>query len=241
MLHALLDLVLPRACSGCRLPGTGLCAACRDLLLAPPLGRVRPTPCPDGLPPVVAHQRYEGQAQRLLLAHKGNGRLSLTAPLGRGLASAVLVLEAARSSGPLLLCPVPSAPSAVRHRGHDHAQRLAQAAARELRLRGVPAQATRLLRPTRRVADQSGLSTQQRAANLAGALIAVGPRPGAGSGLWPVVLVDDVMTTGATLVEAARALRAAGHEILGAAVVAATTRRTPPIRTSPLLPRSDGG
>ena len=92
--------------------------------------------------------------------------------------------------------------------------RLASAAARELGVR-----ATRLLVPARAVADQAGLSTRDRAANLAGALRATGV-PGR-----PVIVVDDVMTTGATLVEAARALAAHGHPVAGAAVVAATRRR----------------
>lgn len=225
MLDALLDLVLPRTCAGCPTSGTSLCAVCRDLLAGPALGWVRPTPSPSGLPRVAALLAYEGPAQRLLLSHKEKGRLFLTAPLGRALATAVLVHDLGQQS--VRLCPVPSAQAAVRQRGHDHAQRLAHAAAAELRARGVPAAAARLLRPARRVADQSGLSAQQRAVNLAGALAGVGPVQGR------VVVVDDVMTTGATLVEAVRALEAAGHPVLGAAVIAATTRRTVPIRSHP--------
>jgi predicted amidophosphoribosyltransferase len=227
VLAVLLDLVLPRTCSGCRAPGPGLCTSCRALLAGPALGLVRPDPCPEGLPPLAALLPYEGAAQRLLLSHKERGQLQLTRPLGRGLAAAVLVHQA----GPVVLCPVPSAPRAVRERGHDHAHRLASAAARAL---GPGVTADRLLTPSRRVADQSGLSTQQRAANLRGALRAV---PGRGGP--PVVVVDDVVTTGATLVEATRALRAAGHVVVGAATVAATARRSPR-RASP-LPRRPGG
>jgi predicted amidophosphoribosyltransferase len=109
---------------------------------------------------------------------------------------------------------VPSARSAVRRRGYDHALRLARAAARQLSLDARP-----LLVQARRVDDQSGLSTAQRARNLAGALRASGVPD------LPVVVVDDVMTTGATLVEAARALAAQGHRVAGAAVLAATRRR----------------
>jgi predicted amidophosphoribosyltransferase len=215
VLTALLDLVLPRTCSGCRAAGSGLCAPCRSLLDGPAIGFVRPDPCPSGLPPLTALTAYGGEVQRLLLSHKEKGRLQLTAPLGQGLAVAVLV----HGRTPVVLCPVPSSPKAVRERGHDHAMRLAAAGARALRAQGIDATSVRMLWPARAVADQSGLTHAQRAVNLHGALRSVGPlRSG-------VVVVDDVVTTGATLVEATRALTAAGHQVIGASVVAATSRR----------------
>ena len=73
---------------------------------------------------------------------------------------------------------------------------------------------------SRAVADQAGLDAAERAANLGGAPAARRPLDG-----LPVVVVDYVMTTGATLVEAARALREAGAAVRGCAVVAATRRR----------------
>ncbi|MEV8596473.1 hypothetical protein [Streptomyces sp. NPDC052012] len=97
----------------------------------------------------------------------------------------------------------------MRARGHDAGRRIAFAAAGVLRRCGVPARVVPVLRQRRDVADQSGLSAQERLANLAGAL-AVAP---GGERLLrtagPVVLVDDLMTTGASLAEAARAVRAA--------------------------------
>lgn len=210
MLDTLLDLVLPRCCAGCGTDGPLLCSACTAALESSPLGLVRPTPCPSGLPPLAVHLPYEGLAQSLLLAHKEHAQLRLIRPLGSALARAVRVH--ALPAG-VVLCPVPSSRGAVRQRGHDHALRLARAAGLVLGLDARP-----LLRQVRRVADQSGLSIGQRALNLHGALTAV---PGRGG---RVVVVDDVVTTGATVVEAARALRAAGHVVVGAAAVAATTR-----------------
>ncbi|MER5472709.1 ComF family protein [Streptomyces sp. NPDC002685] len=111
--------------------------------------------------------------------------------------------------GPVLLVPVPSARTAVRARGHDPARRIALAAAGELRRTGTPARVLGVLRQRRAVADQSGLNSRQRLENLAGALevVAGGERLLAEGGR--VVLVDDLMTTGASLTEAARAVRAA--------------------------------
>ncbi|WUQ66716.1 ComF family protein [Streptomyces canus] len=111
-------------------------------------------------------------------------------------------------SVPVLLVPVPSARRAVRARGHDPARRIALAAAGELRRAGMPARVVAVLRQRRRVADQSGLNSRQRLDNLAGALTVV---PGGGRLLAEglVVLVDDLMTTGASLTEAARAVREA--------------------------------
>ncbi|MEU7199977.1 phosphoribosyltransferase family protein [Streptomyces sp. NPDC045470] len=121
---------------------------------------------------------------------------------------------------PLLLIPVPSARRAVAGRGHDPVRRIALAAARDLRREGVPVRVLSALRQRRTVADQAGLSARQRLANVSGALTVV---PGAVRLLAeaPVVLVDDLMTTGASLAEAARAVRAAGGRVVGAGVVAA--------------------
>ncbi|WP_331279941.1 ComF family protein [Streptomyces sp. e14] len=108
----------------------------------------------------------------------------------------------------MLLVPVPSARRAVRARGHDPARRIALAAAAGLRRTGTPARVPAVLRQRRAVADQSGLDSRQRLANLAGAL-EVAPGGVRLLRAGPVVLVDDLMTTGASLTEAARAVRSA--------------------------------
>jgi predicted amidophosphoribosyltransferase len=189
---------------------------------------VRPAPEPPGLPAVHAAAPYADEVRAALLAHKERGVLALAAPLGAALAGAVRAglreawtaagdAGAVRARGPVLLVPVPSARRAVRTRGHDPARRIALAAARELRRTGTSARVLTVLRQRHTVADQSGLDARQRLDNLAGALAVA---PGGGGllrGAGPVVLVDDLMTTGASLSEAARAVRAATAGAGGAA------------------------
>ncbi|MEV2197592.1 ComF family protein [Streptomyces phaeochromogenes] len=227
----LTDLVLPAECGGCGTPRTVLCPECRAALTGAVPSRVRPEPEPPGLPVVHAAAPYEDEVRAVLLAHKERGALMLAGPLGAALAGAVRAgLATGGGSGagaaglvaggpggpvgvggsrtPVSLVPVPSAPWAVRARGHDPARRIALAAAGELRRTGTPARVVAVLRQRRAVADQSGLNSRQRLDNLAGALEvpAGGARLLAGGGR--VVIVDDLMTTGASLAEAARALKA---------------------------------
>ncbi|MYX96701.1 ComF family protein [Streptomyces sp. SID486] len=209
----LTDLVLPADCAGCGAPRTALCPRCRGMLDGRRPRRARPEPEPAGLPVVHAVAPYAAEVRELLLAHKERGALALAGPLGTALAGAVragLGADAGPGTGPgsVLLVPVPSARWAVRARGHDPVRRMALAAAGELRRTGTPARVASVLRQRRAVADQAGLDARRRLANLGGALevtAAGGRLLGAGR----AVLVDDLMTTGATLAEAARALREA--------------------------------
>ncbi|MDK1476923.1 phosphoribosyltransferase family protein [Streptomyces sp. 549] len=221
----LADLVLPADCAGCGAPRAGLCAECTSALHGP-VRRVRPDPPggdPGRLPAVYAAGEYGDELRAVLLAHKERGALRLTRPLAAALERAVRA--AARScaepgAGPLLLVPVPSARRAVAARGHDPVLRMARAAAGRLRGSGRQVRVLAALRARRRVADQAGLGAAARARNLSGALEVPGaavPLLAAG----PVVLVDDLMTTGCSLAEACRAVGAAGGRVAGAAVVAA--------------------
>lgn len=230
---ALVDLVLPRVCGGCGVPGYLLCTRCAGLLSRPHLAT--PRRFPEGFPPTVAAGAYDGPVRPAVLAFKERGRAELARPLGTALALAVAAVVAG-VPGPaperVLLVPVPSSAAALRERGRDHVRELAGHAVRELRSAGLRADCRRLLRRRGRVRDSAELSVAQRRANLAGTFaLAPGVR-GAGHGEL-LVLVDDVVTSGATLTEAAAVLapleRPDGPPVL-AAVVAATPRE--PARTS---------
>ncbi|MEU6666113.1 ComF family protein [Streptomyces sp. NPDC046727] len=233
----LTDLVLPADCAGCGAPRTALCPRCRATLDGVAARRVRPVPEPAGLPVVHAVAPYAAEVRTLLLAHKERGALALAGALGTALARAVragLGDDGGRAGagsagrpwhGPVLLVPVPSARWAVRARGHDPVRRMALAAAGELRRTGTPARVAAVLRQRRPVADQAGLDARRRLENLSGALeVAAGGGRLLGAGR--IVLVDDLMTTGASLAEAARALREGGlsRRDGGTAVYGAITR-----------------
>jgi predicted amidophosphoribosyltransferase len=159
--------------------------------------------------------------RRVLLARKERGVTALTAPLSAALARSA---DTAAPAGPLALVPVPSSPAARRARGEHVVAVLARAAARRLRRAGRDVAVVPALAHARRVADSAELSAADRARNLAGALRAR-PHASAATAGRLVVVVDDLVTTGATLAECARALAAAGVATHAAAVVAATQRR----------------
>ncbi|GLZ10309.1 hypothetical protein Acsp04_05440 [Actinomadura sp. NBRC 104425] len=223
-LDDLLNLVLTEPCAGCGVAVGLLCGRCAAWLGTPARRVTRPTALPPGLPCPWAVAAYEGPVRSMLVAHKEHGRTALARPLGAALARAV---QAALSEPggprdpPTAVVPVPSSRSAVRRRGHDPTRRMTDAAVRALHTPGL----VRLdaLRHRRKVADQAGLTAAERAANLQGALEPKRPLPG-----HRVVLVDDVVTTGATLAEAARALTEAGATVAAIATLAATPRRTQP-------------
>ncbi|MFT4011206.1 MAG: phosphoribosyltransferase family protein [Nocardioidaceae bacterium] len=224
LVDAALDLFTGSACAGCAIPGRALCATCRAGL--PHGARLSmPTPSPEGLLPVYAAGEYDGVVRSLVLAHKERNRLALAGPLGLVLASVVADLPL--DPVPVRLVPVPSARSVTRARGHDPLLRVTRSAASVLRAAGVDARATRLLSVRRRPEDQAGLGSEARQANLAGAFAVPAGRaravPASQDSTW--VLVDDVVTTGATLRAAQSALESAGVPVAVAACIAATQRR----------------
>lgn len=183
------QLLGPLRCSGCRTWGRVLCDACQRTLETP-------DPIPP-LPPidrVLASWRYEGAARALVLDLKVRGLFSAAGPLVEAIAGKARACGVAAQA----VAWVPARGRDVRIRGFDHAEVLAKGTARELGLPAVP-----LLRRARVVRDQVTLDASERATNQLGAFAAVAcPKT--------VLLVDDVLTTGATVQACAAALVASG-------------------------------
>ncbi|MGI8578721.1 MAG: ComF family protein [Nocardioidaceae bacterium] len=223
---ACMDLVFGCACVGCGRPGPVLCARCAASLQSMPF-QAYPSPSPEHLPMPFAAAEYDGVVKAALVAHKEEAMLSLARPLGKALALSafgVLVNRRGERIAGVVLVPVPSAASSVRRRGHNPILRMTRACAQTLRAAGVHAQVLSALRLARTVEDQSELSAADRLRNLS---MAHAMRRGVAVRLHgrAVIVTDDIITTGATVAESARALSAAGADVLGVAVVAATQRR----------------
>ncbi|GAB2697133.1 phosphoribosyltransferase family protein [Microbacterium marinum] len=193
-----LAVVFPTWCAGCDEVDVSLCDACRAGLAAQPVRRHL-----GNALEVRSALRFEGVAARVLRALKEEGRTGLARPLGHAMAAAWVYDDA-------VAVPVPSSRASMRRRGF---------AATELLTKRAGLRTARLLVPARRAADQRGLSRTERMANMSGAFVA---RPAEGV---RVVLIDDVVTTGATLLDARRALRDAGAIVLGAVTAMDTPRR----------------
>jgi predicted amidophosphoribosyltransferase len=234
----LADLLLPLRCAGCDERGVALCPLCRHAIDpgdAPPRPYGRHSPVP-----IYSVAEYQGRARAVLLAYKERDRRDLAAPLGDLLANALLHLprthlphataapdrttpDAALAPGRSIpaaaapaapdrtwwLVPAPSRASAARRRGGSHLLRLARATAEALARSGHPAGVAPALRFGAGVRDSVGLDRAARAANLAGRVRFREPAaPPVGA---RVVLLDDVVTTGATAAACVRELRRAGR------------------------------
>lgn len=189
MLLRAATLASAHRCFGCRKPGEWLCAGCRSELAPPsrsdPIAGVDRWTIPWG---------YEKAARDLVLALKLRAKRPAAAVLAEALATDIQ----AKGTAATALSWVPGRRKDIRVRGFDHAELIARELGSRLGLPVVGRLERAIDRP-----DQTTLSGPARRANLAGAFVAR-------SGIDKVMLIDDLVTTGATATACAGALRAAG-------------------------------
>ncbi|RUP06311.1 MAG: ComF family protein [Mycobacterium sp.] len=209
----MLDLVLPLQCGGCGAPATRWCPACANALAVEPGEPLVVSPRIDPEVPVFALGRYTGVRRQAILALKERGRSDLVLPLAQALAVGIHRLWCwGMVSTPLTIVPAPTRRSAARRRGGDPVTRIADAAVAA----NPDIAVTGALRMRALARDSVGLDIAARERNIAGRVRLRGRRPAT-----EVLVVDDVITTGATSRESVRVLCAAGVPVAAVLAIAA--------------------
>ena len=203
-------------CSGCHDHLGPLCSQCQDALTSTQPGLLSEVFA-------ISHAgTYAPPLSNVIIAFKDRGqwilRPYLAGLLARSLAHLVLTSSSTPADHPLLVVPIPSSAAAVRHRNSDVIAELAGSATAILRTAGLNVVTRKLLRMRGHHRDQLGLTRRERKQNMVDAFF-VEP---AHCSSADVILVDDVVTTGATLHAAYTALIHRGLIVHGAAVLASS-------------------
>jgi len=222
--HACLDRVIPRS--------DNLCTCCGDALdlessrFASALGVTECSFCrlaPPDFARAVAFAPYDSELRELLHLLKFEGRRALAEDvLGRWLANAILKLRD-QAANDLVVIPVPLFAARQRQRGFNQAALLAISALRSLKKLAPEwnlAYAPQALTRTKDTHSLFALAPHQRRAGLRGAFKVADPAARVLIASREVLLLDDIMTTGATARECARTLLSAGAEKVWVATVA---------------------
>ena len=196
--YSLIDLIFPSRCAICDSSGKNLCDTCRELIWIEPLEFELP-----GLA-VFTVTKYSEETSKLLVALKEKGQSALVSELATMLEPILLKIPSSEST--VFLVPAPSRPANFAKRGFTPMLLLAQAISN----RNPGLKVLNALNFSRDVKDQVGLSANERIANLAMSMRL--NQQVAGKICY---LLDDVVTTGATALEAARVLRIGGATVPG--------------------------
>jgi len=205
----LAELIFPSRCIGCSQLGISICSICRkswhphiyhrDLLIS------------SQAYPVISAVKYSPIASKVLLSAKESGQSAADQLLISAISHALNFFAKKYGAGDLV--GIPSRKSATRKRGRNFMVEITKSVAKAESIKALD-----ILQHTRSVRDQSQLDSEQRSRNIAGALTASKNSSNLDSpgNTGPLIIVDDLITTGATLAEAIRALRTAGYAVIGA-------------------------
>ena len=197
-LEELSQLIFPTRCYGCNIIGLSICSKCRQ--------EWHPHYYLTHVQKLKVHSAilYSPTASKIILAAKENGLQGAD----QLIVDAIVHVLSRANFEPfnIRLVPIPSSKSNSRRRGRDFISDLCDEISRNTNIPVAP-----VLKFARKVKDQSGLSARERAANMKGAFAIK-------AGVYPrgdLILIDDVVTTGATVAEAARALNSHGFPLFG--------------------------
>lgn len=214
------DLTLGRCCAGCDRPGSVLCASCAEAL-RPTVRLRRDVDLSDVVEdlrlPVVCALDYRGVVRRILFRYKDHGIRQLAAAVAPALLASIecAAVRAGVSSSTAVLVPMPTRRSSIRRRGFDATELVVRRASAHAEVAGVEP----MLRDIRSggSAKKVGATERERGAIDAFCVAARRLPPHA-----PVILIDDIVTTGATIREAASTLVIAGVHVVAVATIAGT-------------------
>lgn len=208
----LVELVFPRTCFFCKTPETLLCADCRSLCeISPVHSRRSGKHIADCYAPCAYDNRF---VKRLISSFKYEPfSRQLAEPLAGLISAHLTLIDDKPDFSNFIIVPVPLSERRRRWRGYNQAQELAKVLAKILDIDCDPG----CLARNKKTACQVGLSAKQRLLNVAGAFSCPNPKKAA---LKRILLVDDVITTGATVEECARTLTNNGAEEVIALAIA---------------------
>ena len=203
-LTALSDLIFPARCLGCRQLGIGICSMCR-VSWHPHIYRT--SIATDGLSfPVYSAVAYSLVAQKVLLGAKESALQDADRLILQALSHSLTYFYS--EIGISDLVPIPSRQTNTRKRGRDFILEQTKALSQSPQV-----QVRAILSHSRKVKDQTTLNSQSRELNLSKSMKCANRE---NSSNIPVILIDDLVTSGATLREAGRALHGAGYTVIGA-------------------------
>ena len=208
-MNELLNFFLPTPCISCEIPGSPFCLKCQASF------STRPEPSNRLDIQGFAFCEYGELSAKIINAIKESGQTSLIGPV-----AGLMAKDWPKEFSKPTLIPIPSSSKNYRKRGYQHILKLTAA----LEKRIPEAKSVSLLRSVRDREDQASLTPADRLTNLQGAFSVDlrGFKPGES----PIVLVDDVITSGATVQAAQRTLEEAGVIVAGFCVFAETRPRT---------------
>lgn len=220
-MHDIFQLLFPTHCLNCAKAGSHLCAPCNSKIIRHLSPRYL-----DGVPLWPGAFYGEELAQIILMAKEQNNAAARNFLAGLLVEAFLRSTVDSRNEGPILLVPIPSGNRANRARGYRHSALLAKELAKELQaVTPLRILAKELLRTNRRVADQSALNRQERLANMHGAysLVRSACEYRQPFGMGQLYLVDDLVTSGSSLREGLRALKAGGFSPNGVLLAGVST------------------